>query len=221
MIIAIDGPAGSGKSSTAKAVARRLGFIHLDTGAMYRAITLKCLRQGVAHTDDGALSAVLNATQLRFIGSPPETRILMDGEDVSEEIRNERVTAAVSDFCAPAVVRSALVQQQREIGASASCVCEGRDIGTVVFPQAELKFFMVASVEERARRRKLDFARMGVEKSVEELVADIRSRDTKDSTRANSPLLQAEGATMLDTTDLSFEQQVEHIVEQAQKLQNK
>jgi len=220
MIIAIDGPAGSGKSSTAREVARRLGVVHLDTGAMYRAITLKCLREGIAHTDNTRLADLVGRTELRFTGSPPDTRIWMDGEDVSAEIRGDRVTSTVSDYCAPAVVRAAMVDQQRSIGRQAACVCEGRDIGTDVFPEADLKIFMVASVEQRALRRQRDFEKAGVTKTVAELVAEIGERDRKDSTRALAPLTRAADAEQLDTTDLGFEQQVEYIVSRAKQIRH-
>lgn len=218
MVIAIDGPAGSGKSSTAKAVAARLGMVHLDTGAMYRAVTLKALRSGVAADDDAGLQQLVRATSIRFSGSPPETRVWMDDEDVTEAVRGDAVTAAVSDYCRPMVVRRALVEQQRAIGRAADCVCEGRDIGTVVFPDAELKVYMVASARERARRRQRDFEALGVRKSLEELEREIEARDRKDSTRENSPLKKADDALVLDTTHQTFDGQVHYIVERAKAV---
>lgn len=215
MIIAIDGPAGSGKSSTARAVAARLGITYLDTGAMYRAITLKCLRKGISSNDIVELEKITSQTVISFTGVPPESRIWMDGEDVSEQIRSDQVTKNVSDYCAPAVVRESLVKQQREIGKNSSVVCEGRDIATVVFPDADLKIYMVASVEERARRRQKDFEKLGVSKSISELVNEISLRDHKDSTRANSPLHKAAGAEELDTTGMTLESQIEFIVNKA------
>lgn len=212
MIIAIDGPAGSGKSSTAKAVAARLGITYLDTGAMYRVITLKCLREGISAQDTPALAKISSTTNISFTGVPPNTRVWMDGEDVSDAIRSDEVTKNVSDYCAPSVVREALVRQQREIGQNNSVVCEGRDIATVVFPNADLKFYMVASVEERAKRRQKDFEKLGVHKTVQELISDIELRDHKDSTRANSPLRKADGAEEIDTTGMTLEEQVDFIV---------
>lgn len=211
MIIAIDGPAGSGKSSTAKAVAARLGITYLDTGAMYRAITLKCLRKGISYTDNEALKNLVSSTSITFTGVPPDLNVWLDGENVTDAIRSDDVTKNVSDYCAPTVVREALVEQQRRIGQESSVVCEGRDIGTVVFPNADLKFYMIASVEERARRRQKDFEKLGVQKSIEELVKDITVRDNKDSTRANSPLRKASDAEEIDTTGMTLEQQVELI----------
>jgi cytidylate kinase len=215
MIIAIDGPAGSGKSSTAKLVAARLGFLHLDTGAMYRAITLKCLRKGLDWHDDAAIADILKTTDITFSGTPPSMKIWMDREEVSESVRSDEVTKNVSDYCKVPVVRSVLVDLQRKIGRSGNTVCEGRDIGTVVFPGAELKFFMVASVEERAKRRQKDFEKIGVKKSIAELVADISARDHKDSTREKSPLVKAYDAIELDTTNMTLEKQVQFIVDLA------
>ncbi len=218
MVIAIDGPAGSGKSSTAKAVAAQLGMVHLDTGAMYRAITLKALRLGVAADDEASLGQLVGNTSIRFSGSPPETRVWMDDEDVTERVRTDAVTANVSDYCRPMVVRQALVEQQRVIGRAGDCVCEGRDIGTVVFPDAELKVFMTASVHERACRRQRDFEALDVHKSLDELEREIEARDRKDSTRENSPLKRADDALVLDTTHETFDGQVRYIVEKAKAV---
>ncbi|MCL2218399.1 MAG: (d)CMP kinase [Chitinispirillia bacterium] len=212
MIIAIDGPAGSGKSSTAKAVAARLGITYLDTGAMYRAVTLKAQRLKIRYDDDTALGIIMAHTTIAFEGLPPDVRVIMDGDDVSADIRSDAVTKSVSDYCARDVVRKFLVEQQRQAAQGRSVVCEGRDIGTVVFPDADVKIFMVASVEERARRRQKDFAAMGVSKSVEELIKDIEARDHKDSTRANSPLTKAGGAIEMDTTGMTLEDQIMFIV---------
>ncbi|NLE00881.1 MAG: (d)CMP kinase [Fibrobacter sp.] len=218
MIIAIDGPAGSGKSSTAKAVAAKLGITYLDTGAMYRVITLKCLRYGIKADDHEGLAKIVADTKISFSGVPPATRVLLDGEDVSDAIRSDEVTKNVSDYCAPKVVRDALVEQQRLIGKDKSVVCEGRDIATVVFPDADIKIYMTASVEERARRRQKDFEKMGIFKSIDELVKEISVRDHKDSTRENSPLKMAEGAEQMDTTGMSLEEQVEYIANKAAAL---
>ncbi|NLP01390.1 MAG: (d)CMP kinase [Fibrobacter sp.] len=218
MIIAIDGPAGSGKSTTAKIVASRLGITYLDTGAMYRVITLKALRAGIPATDEPALARLTADTVISFSGKLPDTRVFMDGEDVTDAIRGSDVTSNVSDYCAPKVVREALVEQQRRIAEGNSVVCEGRDIGTVVFPNADLKFFMTASVVERAKRRQKDFEKLGISKSVDELVEEITLRDKKDSTRANSPLCKADDALEIDTTSMSLEEQAELIIERALRL---
>ncbi len=216
--ITIDGPAGSGKSSTARRVAERLGILHLDTGAMYRAITLKCLRHGIPYRDRGKIAELLKETDIWFTGAPGTMRVWMDGEDVSAAIRSDEVTKNVSDYCAVPLVRAVLVGLQRKMGSGQSVVCEGRDIGTVVFPKAQLKFYMVASEEERAKRRQKDFASMGIHKGVSELIAELRERDRKDSTRDNSPLCKAEDAEEMDTTALTLDQQVAHIVDKARKL---
>lgn len=221
MIIAIDGPAGSGKSSTAKAVAAQLGFTYLDTGAMYRVITLKSLREKIAATDFTALEKLTKTTIISFTGSPPEIKVWMDGEDVTNAIRNDEVTRNVSDYCAPSVVRNALVEQQRKIGEETSIVCDGRDIGTVVFPDADLKFFMIASVEERARRRLKDFEMLGIVKSIDDLKKELTIRDHKDSTRENSPLFKASDAEEIDTTGMSFDEQVRYIVLKARNCTSK
>ncbi|MCX7725340.1 MAG: (d)CMP kinase [Chitinispirillaceae bacterium] len=218
MIIAIDGPAGSGKSSTAKEVARRLNITYLDTGAMYRAVTLAALRRGISSKDTSGLKKLLDELNISFSGRVPEVRVIMNGEDVTNEIRGEKVTAAVSEYCAPAVVREAMVKQQRRMGENTSLVCEGRDIGTTVFPNAELKIFMTASVEARAARRKKDFEKIGVIKSEQELIRELTERDKKDSTREVSPFTKAENAILLDTTNMTFEEQVEWIVEKAKEI---
>ncbi len=221
MIIAIDGPAGSGKSSTAKAVAAKLGFTYLDTGAMYRVITLKSLRNSISANDFPALKQLTDSTIITFTGVPPAIKVWMDGEDVTDAIRSDEVTKNVSDYCAPSVVRDSLVDQQRAIAGNTNVVCDGRDIGTVVFRNAELKFFMIASVEARARRRQKDFEKLGVTKSIEELTKELETRDHKDSTRSNSPLCKASDAEEIDTTGLSFDQQVEFIVTKAKAIIDK
>jgi cytidylate kinase len=218
LVVAIDGPAGSGKSSTAKRVADLLGILHLDTGAMYRAITLKCLKLGIPYQDHSSIAGLLRNTDISFSGPPSAMRVWMDGNDVTQAIRGDEVTKYVSDYCAVPIVRTVLVDLQRKIGRGRSLVCEGRDIGTVVFPDARLKFFMVASDEERARRRQKDFAALGIEKSVPELVAEIRERDQKDSSRENSPLCKAEDAIELDTTNLTLDEQAQFIIDKAKKL---
>ena len=215
MIIAIDGPAGSGKSSTAKAVAARLGITYLDTGAMYRAITLRCLREGIGAGEAEALEKTVDSARIRFESKAGTQRIFLDDEDVTEAIRGDAVTRRVSDYCAPAVVRRRLIEEQRMIARGRSLVCEGRDIGTAVFPDAELKFFMVATPEERARRRRKDFQALGVIKSTAELIAELAERDRKDSTRENSPLRKAREAEEIDTTAMTLGGQVDYIVNKA------
>lgn len=207
-LIAIDGPSGVGKSTTARRVASRLGWQYLDTGAMYRAAALAVLRTGVALADRAALERLLAGLDLAQEG----TRIFLAGEDVSEAIRSQEVTRGVTPVSADARVREVLVEQQRRIGASGRWVVDGRDIGTVVFPGACCKIFLTASPEARARRRFLELEAKGQRAVYEEILADQQRRDEADSTRAVAPLRQAEDAAVLDSSDLSLEQVVDRIV---------
>jgi cytidylate kinase len=217
VIIAIDGPAGSGKSSTAKAVAQKLGFQHLDTGAMYRVITLKALRENIDFRDDAKMEKLVRNTKIEFDGVVPNVKVVMDGEDVSQEIRSDAVTKNVSDYCAVKIVRELLVELQRNIANGKNSVAEGRDMGSVVFPNAELKIFMIADVENRAKRRQKDYEKLCVKKTVEELISEIEIRDKKDSSRENSPLCKTEDAIEIDTSNLKFEEQTEMIVKYAKE----
>ncbi len=225
LIITIDGPAASGKSTTAKLVASRLGYTYIDSGAMYRAVALKALRACVSMGDHESLGRVAREASIELAdrGRGP---IFLDGEDVTLAIRAADVSDAASLMSAVPEVRRALVAQQREIGRSMSCVMEGRDIGTVVFPDADLKIYLVASLDERARRRHRqsgepergdvpgpDDRESGT--ALRELAATIRQRDERDSTRKDSPLRKAEDATELDTTGLTIAEQVERVVELA------
>jgi cytidylate kinase len=207
-LIAIDGPSGVGKSTTARRVASRLGWHYLDTGAMYRAAALAVLRTGVALADRAALERLLAGLDLAQEG----TRIFLAGEDVSEAIRSQEVTRGVTPVSADVRVREVLVEQQRRIGASGRWVVDGRDIGTVVFPGACCKIFLTASPEARARRRFLELEAKGQRAVYEEILADQQRRDEADSTRAVAPLRQAEDAAVLDSSDLSLEQVVDRIV---------
>jgi cytidylate kinase len=185
---------------------------------MYRAITLKALRLGIAFTDDDSLERIMPQTVIAFEGAAPDTRIIMDGEDVSAAVRSDDVTKNVSDYCSRDVVRKSLVEQQRLIASKSDLVCEGRDMSTVVFPNAEVKIFMTASVTERARRRQKDFAAMGVDKTIKELEEEIEARDAKDSSRANSPLRKADDAVEMDTTNMTLEEQITFIVDRARQF---
>lgn len=207
-LIAIDGPSGVGKSTTARRVASRLGWQYLDTGAMYRAAALAVLRTGVALADRAALERLLAGLDLAQEG----TRIFLAGEDVSEAIRSQEVTRGVTPVSADARVREVLVEQQRRIGASGRWVVDGRDIGTVVFPGACCKIFLTASPEARARRRFLELEAKGQRAVYEEILTDQQRRDEADSTRVVAPLRRAEDAAILDSSDLSLEQVVDRIV---------
>lgn len=209
MIIAIDGPAGSGKSTVAKLVAARLGFHYLDTGAMYRSVAWLALERGIAPDDAAAVTALAQHEPIAFShegGSAIATGVAIGGAECTRAIRTPAVDRAVSAVSAVAGVRAALVEQQRAIAAGDDIVMEGRDIGTVVFPDAELKVFLTASAEERARRRAAQNAERGLgQTDAAAILADIRARDTADSTRDIAPLAAAEDAVELDTTGLSIE----------------
>ncbi|NLG83404.1 MAG: (d)CMP kinase [Firmicutes bacterium] len=210
--IAIDGPAASGKSTAARMLAERLGYIYIDTGAMYRAIALKALRTGTPLDAVEALTALADRTELRILGTRPAAdgtslcHLEMDGEDVSEEIRTPAVTHAVSPVSAISGVRRALVRQQRAMAAAGGVVMDGRDIGTVVLPRAELKVFLQADLKERIRRRRAELANRGIFLDEEEVRRQIEERDYLDSHRADSPLRPAPDAVVLDTTRLTVEE---------------
>ena len=213
MILAIDGIAASGKSTTAKMVASKLDFTYLDTGAMYRAVTLAILDQSVELNDEAALKSLLADLDLEVKPDKEGTNIFLKGKDVSKKIRSVDVTENVSVVSAIPIVREAMVTIQRTLGSQTDCIVEGRDIGTVVFPDADFKFFIVADVKTRARRRQLDLLTLGEKRSVEELSKDLKTRDQKDSSRSHSPLTKAADAVELDTTHLSIDEQVKFIVE--------
>ena len=212
MIVAIDGPAATGKSTSAKKVARELGFTHLDTGAMYRCVTLSVLRDQITLDNESALSQLLNDLDIRLEKLNDELVVYLNGEDVSDEIRKAEVTSYVSTVSAVSQVRNALVRVQRNIAKNQDCVVEGRDIGTIVFPDAKFKFFLVADDFVRARRRQLDLIAIGEEKSIAVLVEEIRQRDFLDSERSNSPLRKADDAIEIDTSKMTFDEQVAFMV---------
>lgn len=219
MIIAIDGPSGAGKSTVAKAVAKKLGFSCLDTGAMYRAIAWRALADGVSLDDDVALGQVARSYDIAFghdAGDPVPKRVTIGGVDVTDAIRTAEIDRAVSPVSSAPSVRTALVEQQRRIGRMGDYVVEGRDIGTVVFPEAEVKVFLTASDEERAHRR----VRQNVDRGIgsidfAEVLLDLRRRDDHDSSRATSPLRPAEDAIHLDSTGSYIEEVIGQICEMA------
>ena len=212
MVIAIDGPSGSGKSTTAKYAAEKLGFIHINTGAMYRGIALKCIQGKIDLNSLSEIDKILNQTKFEF-GREGGSFLFMDGVDISSEITSTQVTELVSRVSAIHRVREKLVQYQREMAEGLDVVLEGRDIGTVVFPDAEFKFFLIADIHERARRRKKEMETMGEIVSLTELTAELEERDRKDSTREHSPLIKAEDAVEIDTTGLNIAEQGNRIVE--------
>jgi cytidylate kinase len=207
-LIAIDGPSGVGKSTTARRVAQRLGWQYLDTGAMYRAAALAVQRTGISLIDREALERLLVHLDL----AQNEGRMFLAGEDVSEAIRSQQVTRLVSPISADARVREVLVDQQRHIGASGGWVVDGRDIGTVVFPNACCKIFLTASPEARARRRFLELEAKGQPQPYETVLSDLQHRDEADSTRAVAPLRPAEDATVLDSSSMTLDEVIDWIV---------
>ena len=217
MIVAIDGPAATGKSTSAKKVSRELGFTHLDTGAMYRCVTLSVLRNQITLDNESALSQLLDGLDIRLKKLDDELVVYLNGEDVSDEIRKAEVTSYVSTVSALSQVRNALVRIQRNIAKNQDCVVEGRDIGTIVFPDAEFKFFLVADDFVRAQRRQLDLIAIGEEKSIAVLVEEIRQRDFLDSKRSNSPLCKADDAIEIDTSKMTFDEQVAFMVSRVKK----
>ena len=217
IIIAIDGPAGSGKSTTAKIVAEKLGYIYIDTGAMYRAVTLAWIKSGTELNEENFKIATDNSL-ITLKQSPLGQRTILNGIDVSDEIRTPDVTKFVSPVSADAYVREKMVDQQRLMGIEGGVVMDGRDIATVVFPQAELKIYLVASIEARTERRLQEMISKGMNVSYEDLKKMLSDRDIYDSTRKNSPLRMADGAVQIDTSNLSITEQTNIIIDLAEKI---
>ncbi|MDD5130649.1 MAG: (d)CMP kinase [Candidatus Omnitrophica bacterium] len=210
MIIAIDGPAGAGKSTVAKILAKKLSFLYIDTGAMYRALTLKALENNVPMGNEAEIIRLAGRIKIDLVNNPDgPLRVLLDGQDVSLLIRQPRITQFVSDVAKIKEVRQILVKMQREFGEKGDCVLDGRDIGTVVFPYAQKKFFIDASADERVKRRYKELKGLGQEVAENEVAKDLANRDKIDSTRQASPLRQAPDAIYIDTTNLSIEEVVE------------
>jgi len=218
LIIAIDGPAASGKTTTAKLVAQQLGYLHIDTGAMYRAFTLKVLRKGVPFDDIAEIARLASESHVELRSIQGVQRVLIDGEDVTEEVRTPAVTSAVSAVSGIPKVRAVMVREQQRLGKNGGVVLEGRDIGTVVFPNADLKFFMLAEIDARASRRHEELLMSGVSVEINRIKEELQQRDDFDTRREVSPLRQAEDAMILDTSDLTVEKQVEIVVTKAKAL---
>lgn len=210
--IAIDGPAGAGKSTIAKAAAERLGFIYVDTGAMYRAMALYFLRQGIDPAAEEEISASCGQADVTIRYQDGVQQVILNGENVSALIREEAVGNMASATSVYLPVREKLVQLQKQLASQADVVMDGRDIGTCVLPDAQVKIYLTASVEERARRRFLELEKKGQEADLEAIKEDIRQRDYRDMHRENSPLVQAEDALYLDTSEMTISQVVEEIL---------
>ncbi len=211
-IVAIDGPAGSGKSTTSKLIAARIGYTYLDTGAMYRALTYYALTNKIDLSNGEKLTKLAHILPIEFKTSEDVNRVFLNGVEVTDDIRRPDVTKNASEVAAHKGVREAMVHKQQEFGKDGSIVAEGRDTTTVVFPKADLKIYLNATVEQRAQRRLLDLMRIGITTTLQELQEDIKNRDHKDSSREHSPLMKAKDAIVVDTTNMTLEGQVEYIV---------
>ena len=212
--IAIDGPSGVGKSSLARRLAGMFQFIYVDTGAIYRTVGLAAYRAGIDRRDEAAVAALLPKIQITMgYNEAGEQRMYLDGEDVSAEIRLPEISICASDVAALPAVRAYLLEMQRKLARENHVIMDGRDIGTVVLPEAELKVFLTASAEARARRRLLELESKGVSSSFEEVLKDIEYRDVQDSSRAAAPLKAAEDAVLVDTSELDFEQSLTLLAE--------
>ncbi len=217
IIIAIDGPAGSGKSTTAKIVAEKLGYIYIDTGAMYRAVTLACIER---NTDicDTEVNKIVDEIKIELKQSELGQRTYINARDVSDDIRRPDVTKLVSPVSAMSYVREKMVEQQREMGNNGGVVMDGRDIGTVVFPNAELKIYLIASIEARAERRLKELVQKGFDGTQEEIMSQISLRDNYDSSREISPLRKSDDAIEIDTSYITIEKQTFDILKFANDL---
>jgi len=214
LIIAIDGPAGSGKSTIAKMIARELGFTYIDTGAMYRAVALKIKRLGINPDDPEAVLEVLKNTEIDLRPSEEGIKIFLDGEDVSDRIRTEEIGKIASKIARHRKVREILVQMQRELGKRAKdAVIEGRDTGTVIFPDADIKFFLTASAEVRAERRYRELKEKGLNVNYDRILREVKERDRLDKTRKESPLKPAEDAVIIDTSDKDIDQVFRQLID--------
>ena len=212
MIIAIDGPAASGKSTAAIGVAKRLGITYLDTGAMYRAVTFGLIEHNIEFENSNIIENFLERIDIKFSESSSGILLKLNGRDITREIRSEIVTKNASEVSALKSVRKSMVMIQRKMAEVGDCVLEGRDIGTVVFPNADFKFFLIADEKSRAERRLKDLKAIGEQSSVEKVMSDLMNRDHKDSTRMHSPLKKSEDAIIIDTSDLGINEVIDKIV---------
>jgi CMP/dCMP kinase len=217
LIIAIDGPSAAGKSTLAKRLAKDLGFTYLDTGAMYRALALKVLSEGIDLSNDGALTELIDRTEIDIAETGGKLKVLLDGEDVSEKIRTPEVSQMASKTSALKVVRHWMLLLQRALGQRGNVVAEGRDIGTVVFPDAEVKIYLDASVQERARRRVEELRKAGRQVSLDETLREMGERDKRDSERDLAPLRKANDAIAIDSTSLDAETLAQRVMQEIHK----
>ena len=211
-VVTIDGPAGAGKSTTARAVASRLGFLYVDTGALYRALALKVQESGISPDDLPAVGRAIESAQVGLAGPPDHGQVRLDGREVSREIRTPAVSELSSRLAALPQVRARLVETQRALAHRGPLVAEGRDLGTVVFPNAEVKIFLDASLEVRARRRARDLQERGIAAPIEEVREELERRDRRDRDRAESPLKPSPDAQVIDTTGMDLEPQIEAVL---------
>ena len=219
LTIAIDGPSGAGKSTVGRALAKRLGYLYIDTGAMYRAVALKVMEKALAVGKESRLSALVSSLDITFVEKGKETSVLCDGKDVTEAIRSPEISRLASDISRKKVVREALVQKQREMGRGGGVVLEGRDIGTVVFPDAEVKFYLDADTEERGKRRFKELVEKGMKVDFNDTLEEVRKRDHSDMNRAISPLRKAGDAFLIDSTGRRVEEIVEEMVQRVMARQ--
>ncbi len=217
-ILTIDGPAASGKSTTARKVANKMNWLYLDTGAMYRAMAVKMLKKNIALNDSSAIGKMADKTEISIKQTIEGVKIFLDKEDVSNNIRTPEIDRAVGPVCEVPHVREVLVSLQKKIGHKGNIVAEGRDMGTVVFPNADLKFFLIASLKSRVERRWKDMKKLGIKISRKELIKDIKERDNRDSNRTHSPLKKTKNSIVLDTTNLKIEQQVNFVIHKIKEV---
>ncbi len=220
LTIAIDGPAGAGKSTIAARLARKLGYVNLESGAMYRALALKAIRNDISFDDEPALLALAQRSKVRLEPTREGNRVFLDGMDVSQRIRDQDVTNAASRVSIHPSVRQWMVERQRELGTGGGVIMEGRDIGTKVFPHAEVKVFLDAHPEVRQQRRVLQRAEKGIQVEPQRIAAELQERDLRDRTRAASPLVAAEDAVIIDSSQLSIDQVVDKVEELVRKKLN-
>lgn len=220
-VVAIDGPAGSGKGTVTKLVGKKMGLLNIDTGAMYRCVTLECLNQNILPEELEKIEKVLKNIDIKFKKDNEKDLIFLNGIDVTEEIRTTKVNTNVAKFAAVKIIRDKVTPMQREMGKNSDIIMEGRDIGTVVFPNADVKIFLDCSVEERARRRYKQNQEKGIKSTYEEVLESIKERHKLETEREVAPFVQAEDAIYVDSTNLTIEEVVSKIIEIIEEKKNK